>query len=49
MKSFLAAAILVLTATFVEAGDIIKFTLFDGENVEGKLSLPTDAGLSKSW
>jgi pimeloyl-ACP methyl ester carboxylesterase len=47
MKSFLAAAILVLTATFVEAGDIIKFTLFDGENVEGKLSLPTDAGALK--
>ena len=47
MKSFLAAAILVLTATLVEAGDIIKFTLFDGENVEGKLSLPTNAGALK--
>jgi pimeloyl-ACP methyl ester carboxylesterase len=41
MKPFLAAAILVLTTSFAEAGDIINFTLIDGEHVEGKLSLPT--------
>lgn len=44
MKSFTAFLFLILLCSFSRAAEIIKFTLFDGETAEGKLSLPAGAG-----
>ena len=47
MKIFVALSLLILFSLPSFASEIIKFTLFDGETVEGKLSLPAGAGKIK--
>jgi pimeloyl-ACP methyl ester carboxylesterase len=41
-KTLSIGLLLFVTASFAHAGEIIKFQLFDGETVEGKLSLPAN-------
>ena len=41
-KSIVVFFVIILAASSAFSSEIIKFQLFDGETVEGKLSLPTD-------
>ena len=43
MKLFITLGWLILFSSSSLAAEIVKFTLFDGEVIEGKLSLPADA------
>jgi pimeloyl-ACP methyl ester carboxylesterase len=47
MKILSAFLLLILFSSSLFAAEIIKFTLFDGETVEGKLSLPPDTNKIK--
>lgn len=47
MKLFSASLLLLLLTVPLLAGEIVKFRLFDGETVEGKLSLPADVSKIK--
>jgi len=46
-KIILAGLLIFCTSSFARSSEIIKFQLFDGDTVEGKLSLPTNAATIK--